>query len=190
MRLYLAGPKAGETLTLQGVRFIKGIAELPPGSAGLVNYFGRFYMAFPEFSTELATALETHGGKEIYYGRGGIPQHRAGADGKLQPAGGTPAAPPAVDESLDANPPAGAAERVSTGDGQEDTGLPSVKAEVERICLLLNPRHPGHWTASGSAKYTEVMRYTASRDISRTDLNSFGLSRKQVADRQLLIERK
>ncbi len=190
MRLYLAGPKAGLTTTIQGVRFTKGIAELPPGNAGLINYFGRFYMAFPEFSGELATALETHGGKEIYYGRGSIPQHRAGADGKLQPAGGTPATTASTDQSGDGDAATGTTERVPTGSGPEDSGIPSVKEQVEQACMMLNPRHPSHWTAAGAAKYTEFMLHTASRDLTRTDLNAFGLTRKQVSDRQALRERK
>ena len=57
MRLYLAGPRAGQDKVLHGVPFVRGIAQVRDEDEGLIRYLGRYYQALPEGSPELEEAL-------------------------------------------------------------------------------------------------------------------------------------
>ena len=185
MRLYLAGPRAGQNVVLQGTRFISGIAEVQAEDEGLIRYLSRYQQAFPEGSTALEEALEAFGGKEIYHGAGHIPKNRAGDEPALQPSGGEPAAKEAANQPVDASASYGPTGTVAEGDRQEDTRL-GIKEVVQAACLKLDPANPSQWAAGGAPKLAAVVTYagSAARDITRADLKKYGLLRKQVADRK------
>lgn len=184
MKLYLAGPKAGKNIKLNGLSFISGMAEVDVTNAPLIHYFGKYYGAFPEGSGQLHDALRASGGGEIYYGKRGIPQNTAGNDSGVQPTGqGTQATSPA-NESADAGADAGDEGSSSEGDGQPDAGL-SVEATVAKACMALDPVNPSVWTNSGQPKFPSILAQLGENklEITRSQITEFGLSRKQVADR-------
>lgn len=185
MRLYLAGPRAGQNVVLKGVKFVSGIAEVRAEDEGLIRYLGRYQQAFPEGSAELEAALEAFGGKEIYGGSGRIPKKQSGDEPALQPAGEEPAAKETTDEPVDAPADSGSGGSVAKGDGQEDARL-GIKEVVESACLKLDPTDPKQWGPGGSPKLAAVVACagTAARDITRADLKKYGLLRKQVADQK------
>jgi len=185
MRLYLAGPRAGQNVVLQGTRFVSGIAEVRAEDEGLIRYLRRYQQAFPEGSSELEEALEAFGGKEIYGGSGHIPKKRAGDDPALQPPGGESSSEEATDKPLDASAGSGNGGGVAEGNGQEDTGL-DLKEVIWKACLNLDPTDPSQWNTGGSPKLAAVISRAgvAGRDITRADLRTHGLLRKQVADRK------
>lgn len=185
MRLYLAGPRAGQNVVLKGVKFVSGIAEVRAEDEGLIRYLGRYQQAFPEGSPELENALSSFGGKEIYGGSGHISKKRSGDEPALQPAGEEPAAKETTDEPVDAPTDSGSSGSVAKGDGQEDARL-GIKEVVESACLKLDPTDSKQWGAGGTPKLASVVACAGieARDITRADLKKYGLLRKQVADQK------
>jgi len=185
MRLYLAGPRAGQDKVLHGVPFVRGIAQVRAEDEGLIRYLGRYYQALPEGSPELEAALEAFGGKEVYGGTGGIPKDPSGDSSGVQPIGKKPAPKAAVDKPVDAPASSGSAGSVAKGDGQEDAGLDS-RELVEQACMRLDPTDATHWYAGGKPKLAVVVQRAGvgGREITRADLKRHGLLRNQVADRQ------
>ena len=185
MRLYLAGPRAGQTVVLHGVEFVSGIAEVRDEDEGLIRYLGRYQQALPEGSPELEKALEAFGGKESYGGSSRVPKKQPRDKPALQPAGKEPAAKETTDEPLDAPADAGSGGSVAEGDGQEDSGL-DIKEVIESACLKLDPNNSKQWGAGGTPKLASVITAagTSGRDVTRADLKKYGLLRKQVADRK------
>lgn len=180
MKLYLAGPYAGKDKTIQGVRFVSGIAEIPSGEDGLVRYMSRYYQAYPEGSAELEEALENFGGREIYRGISNLPKNVSGNAAKVQPVGEKSSSQAATDKSADAPTSAGSAEGVAEGDGQEDTGL-GLPDMIRKGCLRLDPDNPDLWAGSGGLPTATAMYSVCPRsDVSRKAIAQHGLTREQV----------
>jgi len=184
MRLFLAGPKAGKTVKLNGLSFVSGMADVDAGNKPLISYFGRYYGAYPEGSPELAKALKETGGEEIYYGKRGVPQNPTGSYGSAESerAGAQTTTPEnqSADDGADtyrqgSNP---------TGDRHPHAGTPIEKAVI-KACMELDPVNPSLWTNAGRAKFAAVLEKLGDNElkITREQINEFGLDRKQVADR-------
>jgi hypothetical protein len=184
MRLFLAGPKAGKTVTLNGLRFISGMAEIDVTNAPLIHYFGKYYGAYLEGSDELARALRETGGGEIYYGKRGIPENPTGTQSTTQPNGPRPEASSPANQSTDNGPDTSNKGSGSAGNGHSDSGV-SVEAAVVKACMELDPVNPSMWTNSGRPKLPAILQKLGDNDlqITREQINEFGLDRKEVADR-------
>lgn len=183
MKLYLAGPGAGKDKVIKGIHFVSGIAEVRPDQEGLIHYLSKYYQAFPEGSNELAEALEQFGGKEIYYGRSSVPQERPGDDVAPQSDGESASEEAAVEQHEDAATDSGAGGSVAEGSGSEDAGL-DLKEVIEQACLLIPLDDRTCWTPGGGPKLVAVVNAArGNRDITRADVQKYGLSKKQVADR-------
>lgn len=184
MKLYLAGPRAGQSVTLQGLKFVSGIANVQPKNAAQISYFERYYQAYPEGSDELHRALEEFGGKEVYYGSSGLPKNPTGTESKSGSDGGTPASQDATDERHDDDSDSGDQGSDSEGSGSQDSGV-RIQETVVAACMKLDPVNPKHWTPGGVPKFPEFMRAVGHTklEITRKHLTSYGLTRTQVADR-------
>lgn len=179
MKLYLAGPYAGKDKTIQGVRFVSGIAEIPSGEDGLVRYMSRYYQAYPEGSAELEEALENFGGREIYYGISNLPKNVSGNAAKVQPVGERSSSQAATDKSADASTSAGSAEGVAEGDGQTDTGLDLPKL-IRDACLKLDTENADQWAANGMPTAAAIYGVCPQKNVSRKLISQHGLSRDDV----------
>ena len=186
MKLYLTGPKAGKTIKLNGVGFVSGIADIDAKDVGLARYFAKCYAAYPEGSPEFLEAMKRDGGgKEIYYGKRDIPQHQSGTEGGLLPDGRGAAATATENQRPDAGADAHESGSGSEGSGHEDSGA-SVQEAVIEACLKLDTRNPRHWTPGGVPKFPEVLNTLGANplEITRKQISTYGLTRKQVAERQ------
>jgi hypothetical protein len=188
MKLYLAGPKAGKTIVLNGLSFVSGIAEVDPKNTAIANYFGKCYAAYPEGSDELAAALSLPGGgKEIYYGKRDIPQNESRTkSGSASDGTGTPTAASEDQRSDDAaDTHAQGSGSGTEGGGHEDAGL-RIQETVVEACMKLDTINPKHWSPGGVPKFPEVLNRLGANElgITRKQINTYGLTRTQVAERQ------
>lgn len=188
MKLYLAGPKAGKTIVLNGLSFVSGIAEVDPKNTAIANYFGKCYAAYPEGSDELAAALNLPGGgKEVYYGKRDIPRNEPRTESGNTSNGNRTPTPPSEDQRTDdaADADTQGSRSGTEGGGHEDTGL-RIQETVVEACMKLDTINPKHWTPGGAPKFPEVLNKLGDNalGITRKQINTYGLTRTQVAERQ------
>jgi len=179
MKLYLAGPRAGKDITLQGVRFVSGIAEVRAEDEGLARYMSRFYQAFPEGSAELEEALENFGGKEIYHGVSNLPEHTSGNAAKVQPTGKESSPKAATDKPADDSTSAGSSGSVAEGNGQKDAGVDLPKL-IREACVKLDTEDADQWSANGMPTAAAIYSVCPQKNVSRKLISKHGLSRDDV----------
>ena len=179
MKIYLAGPRAGTTILLQGVQFVSGIAEVRAEDEGLVKYMRRCHQAFPEGSAELEEALDKFGGREIYYGVSNLPEHTSGNAAKVQPTGKESSPKAATDKSADDSTSAGSSGSVAEGNGQADAGVDLPKL-IREACVKLDTEDVDQWSANGMPTAAAIYSVCPQKNISRKLISKHGLSRDDV----------
>ena len=180
MKIYLAGPRAGTTILLQGVQFVSGIAEVRAEDEGLLKYMRRCHQAFPEGSAELEEALDKFGGRGIYHGVRNLPDNTSGNASKVQPTGKESSPKAATDKPADDSTSAGSSGSVAEGNGQKDAGVGLVDM-IRKGCLQLDPDNPDHWAgSSGLPTATAMYSVCPRKDVSRKAIAKHALTREQV----------
>lgn len=172
VRLVLVGPRAGQTIVLNGREFINGICAVDgpiEGVAGACHYFARCYNAHPEGSKELRDAEAAYQAALAEENADGERPVETDADrdesaevpGSGEPDGGGPDSASPDEQSGDADAETGSAGGVSGGDGHADTRVPpdpsiEFKARVADAVGQLDHGNDEHWTADGNPAVAAV----------------------------------
>jgi len=211
LELELVGPRAGQTVRLNGHQFVNGVCTLqgtPDSLHGALRYLGRSYNAFPRGSTELQEAKRRY--EEALYGdrREGTPdaEHRPADEHQDHP--GASRGPAETGESVSVKPDvgteAGDAGLLSGRDGHQDTGLSvesgtrgggSASAQesrpdlsetaIGRALLTLDPDDDAHWTAGGRPKLSVIENLSGNAGVTRGDVNEASPGFDREAARKL-----
>jgi hypothetical protein len=175
VNLVLTGPFAGQTVTLNGYFFNKGVCTIRgqyDKIGGAITYFARCYQAYPEGSRELADAQARfgqdggdHGNTDVNENSdNGEPEEIRGAIPTEQPGVATQ---PATDGGRNDNPPADSATQPP---GQVDAEPALTNDKLVAAILSLDPANDDHWTGQGLPTMSAIEAAYGSTDITRKDV--------------------
>lgn len=142
MRVKLTGPREGQTVTLNGVRFINGEAAM---SAAQLRYFAKCYGAVPYGSGDnaaenAAVRAEVQGGPDVRQDGDGAPQ-----EGPHDGAG---------DDDGDG----GEAEQLPGGDGHGHSGVHGTTEGLREAVARLDPENDKMWTTDGRPRVNALAK--------------------------------
>lgn len=137
----LTGPREGQTVVLNGVRFVEGWAVI---DAGALRYFTRCYKVVPYGAGN--NEADAHAGK-----REEVP-----SQAEVQPIDdGTPKKP-ADDSGTDDGATDGSEGNVPDGDGHEDPRVDWLREALSQ----LDPEDDSQWTQDGRPRVDALSRVT------------------------------
>lgn len=161
IRLTLHGHFKGQTVTLNGYRFVKGVLELPGDmdhNDGIVKYFARSYQAYPD---GVAPEVAKYGTSEIpaspQQGRSTsvpsrVQQVGTGSTKETTNLGtGTTGTETGTEGSM------------ANGDGYSNPRL-------HQAIMSLDPNNNGHWTQSGKPAIAALEAILGVGNITRKDV--------------------
>jgi hypothetical protein len=169
----LFGPRRGQTVTINGHKFIKGEFKAVVGTVAaaylikILSYYG----AYAQFTSEYDKALakeqaedKANGGSGVQASEGSGPANKV--SGNTTSIGSEPAETPAYDFETDVDPASDGEDFGADGDGHGHAGIPAFPENgpspsepgsvgdinVKTALLKLDPSNNDHWVMTGAHK--------------------------------------
>lgn len=199
--LVLTGALAGQTIKLNGHRFVDGkltIVDEGKGLGSLAKYMGRSYQAFVEGSAELEAALQRDAanGERDVYGKNERPKHQGNF--KVQPNEQV-AEETFADDGVGSDDPANRTEgSVAGGDGHEDSGVSestekqtasgasAINSALHMAVSGLDPESDDAWTSAGLPAVSAVEKAYGSGAVTRKMIEEVAPGFNRAKARELL----